>query len=234
MSVTFDFRFLPVCDIKTGKMIFAEAVMPALGAIKNLQSRTALLDQLLQHVATGLSVTRPDVQFAVTLDVPTLNEASFLGNFREFCDQRKLDVARLLIQLKEPEFVADEDGALAVSSCHAAGFPVAVDGFLSDDGNFSVLSHPHVGVIKVDQSVISDIHECETKQNFIKGLFSLSQSLEKQLVVSGVDTERHAALVAELGPRYCQGNYVGDALPAPELAAFQPAFVNHTRGCDAG
>ncbi|EMP54448.1 diguanylate cyclase/phosphodiesterase [Marinobacter santoriniensis NKSG1] len=224
-----DFRFLPACDIKSGKLIYAEALMSGVAAIGSPKDKAILFDQLVDQVASGLAITGPDTRLAINLDFPTISQADFLDQLRNACDKQELDAKRVQIQLKEPELVTNEAGASVVSSCHSAGFHVAVDCFLGDDASFSILSHPHISTIKVDQSVTADIRECPIKQSFIKGLFSLSESLEKQLVISGVNSEEHVAVLAELGPRYFQGDFVGGPLAALELGDFRPAFASFTR-----
>lgn len=78
-------------------------------------------------------------------------------------------------------------------------------------------------MIKIDQSLIRNLHTSERDQRIVRSLIALARELEYEVVAEGVETEQALDLIRQWGCQLAQGYYFAKPL-LPDL------FLAHVKG----
>lgn len=87
------------------------------------------------------------------------------------------------------------------------GFLIAMDDIGSGYSNLDRISIIRPDIIKIDRTIISNIHREYHKQEVLKSLINLSKSIGALVVAEGVEEENEALTVMEYGVDMLQGFY---------------------------
>jgi diguanylate cyclase (GGDEF)-like protein/PAS domain S-box-containing protein len=132
--------------------------------------------------------------------------------------ESRLQASDLVLELTEDRLLSRPDGADLLSKLHELGVRIALDDFGTGYAGLGYLQRfPSIDVIKLDRSFIADLGESPVSENIVRTVVDLANSCGLQLVTEGVETERQATLLQELGVRLAQGYLLG--MPAPIEAA---------------
>lgn len=113
--------------------------------------------------------------------------------------------------------------------CREKGICVALDHFGRGSASLTLLQQLNTQWIKLDADLIEDIANNESRLDIVKAMFQLTQVLNKQLVVQGVDEQSCFDALKSLGALYLQGGYLG--APISEAHFFETGyeqFLNHS------
>jgi EAL domain-containing protein (putative c-di-GMP-specific phosphodiesterase class I) len=97
----------------------------------------------------------------------------------------------------------------------AMGMSLALDDFDTGYSNFSYLQKVSATVVKVDQSLIRNVHTNPRDQRIVRSLIALARELDYEVVAEGVETEQTLDLIRGWGCHIAQGYYYAKPL-APE------------------
>jgi len=122
---------------------------------------------------------------------------------------------RLVLEITEHEEVQDYPGLLLhLAELRRAGVRVAVD----DAGaGFASMRHVlalHPDFIKLDISLIHDIHRDESRQALTASLVTFADRTGAAVIAEGVETPEELECVSALGVHHGQGFHLGRPLPA--------------------
>jgi len=97
------------------------------------------------------------------------------------------------------------------------GAKVAIDDFGSGYANFEHILEIDADLIKIDGSLIKNIHQDKKAHIITEAIISFSQKLGKKTVVEYVHNKEVLHIVQKLGADYSQGFYLGE--PSPHIVA---------------
>ena len=95
------------------------------------------------------------------------------------------------------------------------GAKIAIDDFGSGYSNFERLTELRVDFIKIDGSLIKNIHQNEEMKIIVKTIVSFAKELNIKTIAEYVHSKEVLECVKEIGIDYAQGFYIGK--PNPEL-----------------
>lgn len=95
------------------------------------------------------------------------------------------------------------------------GAKIAIDDFGSGYSNFERLTELRVDFIKIDGSLIKNIHQNEETKIIVKTIANFAKELNIKTIAEYVHSEEVLACVKEIGIDYAQGFYIGK--PNPKL-----------------
>ncbi|WP_263833648.1 EAL domain-containing protein [Sulfurospirillum oryzae] len=95
------------------------------------------------------------------------------------------------------------------------GAKIAIDDFGSGYSNFERLTELRVDYIKIDGSLIKNIHQNEETKIIAKTIVSFAKELNIKTIAEYVHSEEVLACVKEIGIDYAQGFHIGK--PNPEI-----------------
>ncbi|MEP6017453.1 MAG: EAL domain-containing protein [Paracoccaceae bacterium] len=100
------------------------------------------------------------------------------------------------------------------------GYTIEIDDFGSGHASIVGLMHLCPDVMKIDQRLIMPIVQCETTRNLLKQIVGMAELMGLRVTAEGVETYRHAEILAEMGCHTLQGYAFAKAMPAHELKDF--------------
>jgi EAL domain-containing protein (putative c-di-GMP-specific phosphodiesterase class I) len=105
--------------------------------------------------------------------------------------------------------------------------------YLDDFGTgYSSLSHLHklpVDALKIDRSFVHDVGSDEDSRVIISAITAMAQTLRKEVVAEGVETQEQLDFLRELRCDLIQGYLISKPVPADQFIASLRASVNRTR-----
>lgn len=136
------------------------------------------------------------------------------------------------IELTESAFTEDESAlSRRLGLLRKMGYAVAVDDFGTGYSSLGRVVTMPVSKIKVDRSLIRDITSNERKRKLVRTMQVLSQTLDAQLLIEGVEEADQLECLQLLGCHLYQGYYFSRPVSAMQMMALldksgEDAFVS--------
>lgn len=226
----------PKCNIDTGKIIGAEALVrwehPEKGLISPKmfipifeksgfiirldayvwEEVCALLrrwiDSGMRPIPISVNVSRRD------LLVPNLCE-----RFVRLIE--KYDIPKQLLELEITESAYTENVEQIISvvnSLREQGFVILMDDFGSGYSSLNLLKDIDVDILKIDLRFLDDFNSKNKKGNSIlESIVHMSKWLNMQVIAEGVETQEQVDFLLGIGCYFVQGYYFYKPMPVPEL-----------------
>lgn len=129
--------------------------------------------------------------------------------------------ARIVLEITERAPLHEVDAARnRLSELRAMGFKIAIDDIGSGYSGLYSLVALEPDVVKIDMSLIRDIHKDVLKQQFVGFIASVFRAKGKNVVAEGVETVEERDMAITLGCDCLQGYLLGR--PAPEFVEPAP------------
>jgi predicted signal transduction protein with EAL and GGDEF domain len=175
-----------------------------------IQTRPYILSGAIDWVSINL----------VDKDLRDLSLPDFiLGTLQE------LEIApqHLKIEITEHNAISDFQNATRImNKLQTKGILFAIDDFGAGYSNMLTLDRLPFKVLKIDQSLITQLAcEVETK-TMVKAIIEMSHALSMEVIAEGVEDAEQESLLADLGCDYVQGFVLG--LPKPIAEALPAAL----------
>jgi EAL domain-containing protein (putative c-di-GMP-specific phosphodiesterase class I)/GGDEF domain-containing protein len=233
-----DFQLLyqPKHDLVNGACLSAEALLrwhhAELGPISPaefipLVEKTALIGPLshwvMRTAIRQIGEWHADghaIKVAINLSAYNFEEPDLLTRLAALCSEFGIDPRYVEIECTEGIWM---EGAGILQTLHdirALGMSLALDDFGTGYSNFAYLQKVPASVVKVDQSLIRNVHENPRDQRIVRSLIGLAKELDYQVVAEGVETEQSLHLIREWGCHIAQGYHFARPLTAPD-------FIDH-------
>lgn len=97
------------------------------------------------------------------------------------------------------------------------GFKLALDDFGTGYSSMARLRNMPISLIKIDQSFVRDIHLSDKDFRMVQSMASLAESLDKEVLVEGVENEAALQLINQIGITKAQGYYFSKPMPFDEF-----------------
>jgi len=183
------------------------------------------LSQLVAWRASG----RHDVRFMAVNAAPALLcRDDFADVVLAALDIERLPTSVLSIEVTENALMADPKAARrTLHRLAGAGIQISLDDFCTGYSSLAYLREFPVHTVKLDRSFVSSIDSSPSDRDLVAAIVAMARSLDKMVVAEGVETERHAEILLELGAHFAQGYLYSRAVPPDELPTEFPHVVRH-------
>ena len=122
--------------------------------------------------------------------------------------------SRVVLEITERGSIASvPDLEKKVASLRALGYRVALDDIGAGYANLNSLTTLEPDIVKLDMSLVRDIHERGTKQRVVSALVELCRDMQIELIAEGVETKSELDALLALGCDLFQGYFF--ARPGP-------------------
>ncbi len=218
--------FQPIVSWRQKKIIGYEALLrsvePALphpGAILNAAERLDRMRELGNRVreasAAEMTDLGPDLTVFVNLAAQDLADESL---YSKVAPLSKV-ASRVVLEITER---VDLDGITDIdrrmSSLRELGFRLAVDDLGAGYAGLTSFVKIRPDIVKVDMSLVRNIHLDAAKRKLVGALLDLSTSMGIQTVIEGIENADELAVVVELGADLMQGFYFAvPGIPFPSV-----------------
>jgi diguanylate cyclase (GGDEF)-like protein len=132
---------------------------------------------------------------------------------------------RIKLEVTESMAMANpHETAAMLQGLHAMGFKISIDDFGTGYSSLAYLHQFPFDTLKIDRSFVIRLHQGRDAQEIVRTIVGLTSALGKQALAEGVEEERQATLLHELGVQIGQGWLFGKAMPVEQAQAlFKPA-----------
>lgn len=210
-------HFQPIVDLHTGNALGWEVLSRGPGflpspvelfALAEAEGLTLELEQACRTVALRTIAEHPRARGTgrFFLNVSPRVLATGSGFLREELMRHGLDQSDFVIEVTERESIHDY-GAFERQVRHYVeqGFKIALDDFGAGHSGLVTLVTCLPHFLKVDMSLVRDIHLHAYKQHLLRSLITFASSVNAALIAEGVETWDELEALARFGIRYAQG-----------------------------
>ena len=227
--------YQPVVDVRTGECSSCEALVrwdsKALGFMgpgdfiplaEYLGLITSIGDYVLEEACRQCRYWNehgiPDFHINVNLSVVQLLQKDVAETVARILKKTGVNPKNIVLEITESFAINDMDRVLdIIKGIKELGPRIALDDFGTGYSSLNYIKQLPLDIIKVDKTFIDDIVEDEYAQAFIKLIVELSDTIDTDIIVEGVENEAQLNILKELGVDYIQGFYYGKPVPAYEL-----------------
>lgn len=229
----FELHYQPKLDIKTGRVLSAEALgrwkhpekgfispgifIDALEQYNAIDRYTYLIidmvkDQLRQWQQQGYPI-----KVAINISTRTLMNPDFITQIEQRITDTQLG-RQLIFEITESLFLTEKDYVYAaLNRLRALGIELSIDDFGTGYSSLSRLKKMPVNEIKIDQSFIFDMASNPDDKIIVKSIIDLAHNLDLCVVAEGVENEIILQQLKQLGCDLVQGYLFSRPLPLAEF-----------------
>ncbi len=122
---------------------------------------------------------------------------------------------RIVIEMIENSEFVDDRLRQVKEQFHDMGIPIAIDDFGTGYSNISNLFRYDPDYVKIDRSLISNIHDSPNKRHIVREIIDFCHSNDIMVLAEGVETSEELRAIILMGIDLIQGFYT--ARPSPEV-----------------
>jgi EAL domain-containing protein (putative c-di-GMP-specific phosphodiesterase class I) len=234
--------YQPIVDARSGEVVGREALLrwrhPTRGEISPelfvpIIEDAGLIHQIGDWVIREAcaEAVKWDSRFRVAVNVSAaqLPGAGLAKTVLGALAMSGLEPSRLELEVTETVFLGDDASTLAsLERLRALGVRLVLDDFGKGYSSFGYLSRAHFSKIKIDQTFVRGAAQGEKESiAIIHAILALANGLDVETTAEGVETERQAKVMRDLGCTQLQGFYFGRPVPPESLADFDRRTVRH-------
>ena len=234
----FTLSYQPQFDLRTGKLIGAEALIrwrhAEMGNISParfipLAERSGLIipigDWVLQEACAQAqrwhAAGWTDLTISVNVSPVQFRRGSVETSVAQALAASGLPSANLELELTESLLIQDSLAlAESLASLRRMGVRFAIDDFGTGYSNLAYLKRFEVERLKIDQTFVRRLTDDIQDQAIVRAIVQMASSLNLFTVAEGVEDAATLALLGDLGCQQGQGFHWSPAVPAAEFEAF--------------
>ncbi len=157
-----------------------------------------------------------DATFSLNLEVEDVLNPKSMDYLYELIQKHKVE-KKLIIEITESEDIEDfQEVAKIFKRFKEQGVKVAIDDFGTGYSNFSYLMEFDFDFIKIDGSLIKNIHQDENAYIITSMIIDFAKKLGKQVIAEFIDNDEVQKVIEKLGIDFSQGYLFSK--PTPSLA----------------
>lgn len=240
-------RLQPKCDLGTGDLVGAEAlvrwehpqrgeIMPA--AFINLFERNGfiarldmfVLDCVCAMLRRWIDECRPLLPISVNMSRLHVLDANFVGSVKKVIGHHGIPPQLLELEVTESAFLENTDLLLHImDELREFGVSFSMDDFGTGYSSLNMLKSIPVSVLKLDKAFLSSLSDASTRgRDIVRHVVSMAQSLNMDVVCEGVETAAQVDFLRGIGCHVGQGFFY--ARPMSIMAFEHMAFGEPATG----
>ena len=211
--------FQPIIDWSTRRTVAFEALArwqsPELGFVPPnrfipVAERTGLINRLtlaLLNQALRKACSWPsDIRLSFNLSAHDCGTYESVQRIKEVINASGFDPSRLDLEITETAIVQDVvQMKQAIEQFRGLGCGISMDDFGTGYSSLSQLHALPFTKLKIDRSFVTNIQDNPAGYKIVKSLIGLSQDMQLDCVIEGVETEEEMTVLADLGGTLVQG-----------------------------
>lgn len=160
------------------------------------------------------------IKISVNMSRVSVAETDFLEHILSICD--KYETERQYLEFEITESIETKDNRKLpeiVITLHELGFGVALDDMGSDYSSVKMLTMNGVDMVKIDRGLVLQMENTEGAA-LIRYIIALCHEIGKKCIAEGVEEERQAAILADMGCDYYQGYLLDRPIPIVDFERY--------------
>ena len=211
----FTMAFQPIVDVERREVFAHEALLRGLdgeGALSILSSvphaQRYAFDHACREKAIGLAkaIGMQSLLSVNFLPNALVDQVQCVRNTVAAAERAEFEVHRMIFEITETERVRDM--SLMASTFHRMahrGFMTAIDDFGAGFAGLELLAAFQPDVIKIDMSLVRDMHLHRPKRAIVRGLVGICRDLGIHVIAEGVEAPEEVQALRTLGVKLFQG-----------------------------
>ena len=236
------YHFQPIVSAKTGDVVAYEALMRSGGDIKlspisilNHAAAMGRLDDVEWHTMHNLFKFCHENKenlgdrrlFINSIPSCTLSDKEF----EELCDTYSDILGKIVIEFTEQTEASRQQLNKVLERRDRRGFAIAIDDYGTGYSNISSLLTFMPNCVKIDRSLIMNIHEDKRKQHFAQNIIDYGHDNNFKVLAEGVEKVEELRALIDMGIDLIQGYLT--AKPAPKLlTVIRPEIRDRIKECN--
>jgi diguanylate cyclase (GGDEF)-like protein len=171
-----------------------------------------LLDQRVLELAIAELIENPQLSLSLNVSPASTTDAEWWARLGALLRANRDAAERLIVEITETAAIHDLDDARGfVTRVKDLGARIAIDDFGAGYTSFRNLRKLGVDIIKIDGQFVQNLTRSQDDRTFVRTMLDLGRGLGLKTVAEWVQDEQSAAMLAEWGCDYLQGELVGRA-----------------------
>jgi len=218
-------KYQPVIDLKTKKVISAEALLrwnhPELGEISPdeiipVAEQTGLINPITYWVISTaaeynakLGEQGIDIKIAVNLSVYNLQEDNFINNITNSFKENNIPASKFIMEITESTIMTNPKKSIDIlNKLNELGIEIAIDDFGTGYSSLTYLKKLPLSRLKIDKSFIMDMIDDDNDAMIVRSTIELAHNLGLSVVAEGIEQKEGMELLNILGCEQGQGYYI--------------------------
>jgi EAL domain-containing protein (putative c-di-GMP-specific phosphodiesterase class I) len=142
----------------------------------------------------------------VNVSGASLGDADLLSYIERRIIAERIPPGTLAFEITESAAIRDLAIAQTwIRKLKTLGCLFAIDDFGVGFSSFAYLRALSADYVKIDRSFVSDVDTNPTNRALVQAVMTVAQTLGKEVIAEGVETDEHARVLIELGIELAQG-----------------------------
>ena len=230
----FSYHFQPIVDARSGNIYAYEALMRSgdefrlspLSILTHAEALNRLHDVEMCTMFNTLRFAKENQQllngrllFVNSIPACTLPDADFERLYQLYGDIME----SVVVEFTEQTEASAKQLQTLIGRSRRCGFKIAIDDYGTGYSNISNLLTFMPNVVKIDRSLIMNIHKDKRKKHFTRNIIDYAHDNNFMALAEGVELAEELQTVIAMGVDLIQGYYT--AKPSPELIQEIPAEI---------
>jgi diguanylate cyclase (GGDEF)-like protein len=158
---------------------------------------------------------------SINVSAQDIENPSLSSKVAAILAERKLDAARLTLEITESGLLSETEAALGnLQTIAALGVRLAVDDFGTGYATLKQLQKLPVHELKIDRSFVSGMNMNRGNETIVRSTIDLAKQLGLRTIAEGVETVAELRALASMGCDEIQGYYLAKPMIAGEVIAW--------------
>lgn len=239
----FELHFQPIVDLSNGWLAGFESLVRWRHETRGLISPMVFIPTAeasglivplgrlcLEQACAGLSsFTRlregaprvtDDLFVSVNVSGRDFNDRDFVAHIGRTLDAAGADPRRLKLEITETMLMQHPERAVqALEQCRFKGLSIAIDDFGTGYSSLGYLHKFPIDTLKIDRSFVMAMHDDARSMKIIQSILTMARQLNIPVVAEGIETEKDAIVLRDLGCEYGQGYHFARPMPRGDAEA---------------
>jgi len=227
----FELYYQPQIDLKTGKIVSAEALVrwhhPEKGMIRPddfipLLEETGLIVPLGEWIIKQACLAAKNwrgedgelINVAINLSPRQFTDSALPGIIRDAMKVSQLLPSQIEIEITESMVMTNiEQSNQLLKYLKMLGVTVAIDDFGTGHSSLAYLKKLDIDVLKVDRTFVQDLPDDENDKAIVAAIIAMAHELKLSVVAEGIESFDQEAFLKQLGCETGQGYLYSKPLP---------------------
>jgi predicted signal transduction protein with EAL and GGDEF domain/CheY-like chemotaxis protein len=237
-----ELHYQPQVDVRTGKIIGAEALLRWHHAQRGFISPSTfipiaedsglilpigewVIERACRQAVEWQRAGLPKVPIAVNVSGVQVRRQDLRELVRRALASTGLEPEMLQIEITETAIVSVRERAIdLLAQLRDLGVTLALDDFGTGYSSLSYLKSFPIHMLKIDRSFVAEMLTDHTTASIIEAIISMTRILGLNALAEGVEDQSQFAFLKQLGCDAVQGYYVSMPVPAAEFAKLLVSF----------
>ncbi len=172
------------------------------------------IDEIIQQKTVQFLSEKKEIpqMLFFNLSRPYIQDIQHISNFVELLEKNGIPKENIILEITEEEAISEITIVKeAIRIAKSKGIRFALDDFGVGYSTFSYIKHFDIDIIKLDGSLVKNIHQDRDNQIIVGGIAYICREKGIKLLAEMVETQEELNTLKELGVSYAQGFIFGRA-----------------------